>query len=270
MPPIDRMLLHRFAPLFAVALMACSDAGPSDTEGVPGVYLTGVVRDSDGEPVPGITVTWTVWPAPDSVELGAVSDFEVTWFGRTDRQGRFFAHVGYYSVSVLDSLDVTSGGQDCWGLTPSGIRERALEVSPGTPDTVLSVDLTMNRTAPRGRLVVGPVCAAAVQPPPLEDEHRVTLWIDEVGDSIRGRWDINYTESRGDDYGHFSGVRSGGVVTLDLRHDAPWGTCTGYALEIPVGPGDTLGIGTSSSEGCPHQPVPLRFVEGEALEWAWD
>jgi hypothetical protein len=268
MPPIDRRPLHRLALLFAVALMACSDAGPSDTESVPGVYLTGLVRDSDGEPVPGITVSWTAWPAPDSVESGTVSDFAVTWFGRTDGQGRFSAHLGYYSVAVLDSLDVTSGGQDCWGLASSGIRERALEVSPGTSDTVLSVNLTMSRTAPRGRLVEGPVCAAVVQPPSFEN--RFTLWIDEVGDSIRGRWNINYQESRGDDYGHFSGVRSGDVVTLDLRHDAPWDTCTGYALEIPVGTGDTLGIGTSSSEGCPHQPVPLRFVEGEAFEWTWD
>jgi hypothetical protein len=270
MSPSNGVHSHRFIWLAAAALMACSDAGPSETGGVPGVYLTGVVHDPDGMPVPGMLVSWTAWPAPDSVRQGNVGDLSVSWFGRTDSEGRYAAHVGYYSDTVLDSLDVGVGGQDCWGLAPANSRERGLDVAPETPDTVSNLALTLDRTAPRGRLVPGAVCAAMVEPPPFEGENRFTLWIDEISDSIRGRWDINYQESRGDDYGHFSGARSGDVVTLELRHDEPWEDCTGYTVEIPVEADEMLGTGTFSSEGCPHHPVPLHFVEGEALEWAWD
>jgi hypothetical protein len=267
MPSTDRVPSHRFIWLAVAALMGCSDAGPSDSEDVPGVYIAGVVHDSDGNPVPHIQVTWRAWPAPDSAIQGGVSDFDVSWFGRTDSQGRFSAHVGYYSETLLDSLDVGVGGQDCWGLAPADLRERSLELSPGTADTVLSLDLTLERMAPRGRLVPGPVCAPMIGPPPSDTEDWFTLWIDEVGDSIRGRWLILYSGSRGSDYGRFSGTREGNTVTLELEHDEPWGTCTGFTVEIPVGVGDTLGTGTYPPNGCQDDPVPLRFVQQEAMEW---
>jgi hypothetical protein len=38
-------------------------------------------------------------------------------------------------------------------------------------------------------------------------------------------------------------------------------------LELPLEEGDTLGIGTLRSDGCPFEPFPLRFVEGEPLSW---
>ncbi len=254
---------------FAVAavLQACGDSGPAGPGGVAGAYVAGVVRDPEGSPVQRIAVTWEAWPAPDSAGSGEASDFSIYGSGRTDSLGRFATHLGHYSRAALDSVEIRVGLQRCWGFAPLEVRERAVAVSAGVPDTVLSLDLTLDRTAPRGRLAVGAVCAAMVTPPPFETENYFTLWIDEIGDSVRGRWDINYTESRGDDYGDFSGARQGDVLTLALRHAEPWETCSGYTVELPLEAGDSLGVGSYGSDGCPHASVPLRFVEGSALEW---
>jgi hypothetical protein len=264
---------NRTVALLAGLLAACGDRAPTEPSGVPGVYLAGVVRDPDGTVVPLITVVWEAWPAPDSVQQGAVSDYSVRWFTRTDSTGRFAAHVGYYSVGLLDSLELGVGADGCWGLAPLTIRNQAVTVRPSAPDTVLNSELALSRTAPRARLAVGPACAVMVEPPPFQEEDRFGLWIDEISDSIRGRWRINYQGSRGDDYGHFSGLHDGSAVTLELRHDSPWdagppwGTCTGYTLELTVEAGDTLGTGTYRSDGCPTVPTTLRFIEGEWLNW---
>src|SRR5919108_3729215 len=61
----------------AAVLAACADSASTEPDGVPGAYLTGVVRDADGNPVPQITVVWEAWPAPDSAEQGSVSDYSV-------------------------------------------------------------------------------------------------------------------------------------------------------------------------------------------------
>ncbi len=144
-----------------------------------------------------------------------------------------------------------------------------MAVRPGTPDTVLTANLTLVRTAPRARLAVGAACAAMVGPPPLALEDRFILWIDEISDSVRGRSLINYQASRGSDYGHFSGAPEGSSLTLDLRQEAgpPAGMCRGYTVELPVEIGDTLGIGTYRSYGCLAVPAPLRFVTGERFAW---
>lgn len=269
---------HRFSSnrlvALAVLLAACGDQGPTEPS-VPGAYVAGVVRDPDGRPVPLITVIWEAWPAPDSVQQGAISDFSGRGFTRTDSTGRFAAHVGYYGAQI-DSIEVAVGGEDCWGLAPLTVRERAVAVSPGTSDTVLNVNLTLGRTASRARLAVGAACAAMVTPPPFVEENRFILWIDDISDSVRGRWLINYQGSRGDDYGHFSGAREESLLTLDLRHESPWdvgppgGMCTGYTVELPVEIGDTLGIGTYRSDGCPAAPTPLHFVAGEPFAWPFE
>jgi len=270
MPRVPRSLQ---LVLLAGVAMGCGDPASTTPPGVPGVYLTGVVRNPDGSPVPRIMVVWEVWPAPDSVQEGAVSDFSVSWFMRTDSEGRFAAHVGYYSNPVLDSIEIATGEQDCWGLAPLSLRERAIALSPGTPDTVLDVALTPSQAAPRARLAIGAACTPMVGPPPFEEEDRLALWIDEIGDSVRGRWLTNYQATRGDDHGRFSGAREGALLRLDLRHDEPWdagpswGICTGYTVEVPIGPGDTLGVGTLDSDGCPFTPAPLRFVEGQPFAW---
>ena len=254
-------------------LVACGNQGPSEPPAAPGVYVAGVVRDQDGMPVPLVTVVWELWPAPDSVQQGAVSDFSVRWFMRTDSMGRFAAHAGYYGAESLDSVELAVAVDECWGLAPVAVRERAVTVNPDVPDTVMNRELTLGRTAQRARFAVGPACAVMVEPPPFQGEDRFALWIDEISDSVRGRWRMNYQASRGDDYGLFSGWREGSLVTLELRHASPWdagppwGICTGYTLERPREVGDTLGIGTHRSDGCPFVPAPLRFVEAEPLSW---
>ncbi len=254
-------------------LVACGNQGPSEPPAAPGVYVAGVVRDQDGMPVPLVTVVWELWPAPDSVQQGNVSDYSVRWFMRTDSMGRFAAHAGYYGVESLDSVELAVVVDECWGLAPVTVRERAVTLNPGVPDTVISRELTLGRTAPRARLAVGPACAVIVGPPPLQLEDNLALWVDEISDSVRGRWLIDYHGSFGTDHGLFSGSREGSRVTLELRNDSvydagpPWGICTGYTLELPLEAGDTLGIGTHRSDGCPFVPAPLRFVEAEWSSW---
>jgi len=192
---------------------------------------------------------------------------------RTDSTGRFATHVGYYGVSRLDSLDVSAGGLNCWGLASMTVRERGVTVRPGTPDTVRTLSFTLTRNSPRAQLAVGAACAVVVGPPPSQLEDRIMLWIDEIGETVRGRWLINYQESRGDDYGEFTGTRIGDVLTLDLLLASPWdagppgGVCTSYTLELPIEPGDTLGAGTYESENCPYTAAQLRFVQEEARPW---
>jgi hypothetical protein len=253
-------------------LASCGDQGPTPS-GVSGVYITGLVQDPDGHPVPLITVVWEAWPAPDSAPGVLVSDFGGRGFVRTDSVGRFAAQVGDSSVARLDSLEVGVGGQKCWGLAPKTVRERGITVTPGTPDTVRRLSFTLDRSSPRARLAVGPACAVVVGPPPFQSEDVIMLWIDQTGEPVRGRWLINYQDTRGDDYGEFTGSRVGDGLTLELLHASPWdtesplGVCTGYTLELPIEPGDTLGAGTYGSENCPYTPAQLRFVQEEARTW---
>ena len=259
------MTSHRLIGILAVGLVACSDEAPPPDS--PEVQVAGVVRDPDGKPVSGVTVIWEAWPLPDSAQQGGGSSYSVRWFAKTDGAGRFAEHVGYYSVAQLDSLEIEVGVDGCWGFAPLTVRERAVTLTPSPMGTRLDRDLTLTRTSPRARLVVGPMCAVMVGPPPFEEEDRLAVWIDDISDSLRGRWRMNFQGSRGDDYGDFAGVRAGNVLTLDLRHATPWGNCTGYTLELPVEVGDTLGPGTYRSAGCPTVPGALHFIEGESLDW---
>ena len=103
-------------------------------------------------------------------------------------------------------------------------------------------------------------------------DSKLGVWIDDISDSVRGRWRINYSWSRGDDIGQFSGWRAGNSISLDLRLDTPYETpmgslCTGYKLELTLEAGDTIGPSSYESETCQFKPMPLRFIEGDPLEW---
>jgi hypothetical protein len=263
MPLIRWWSAYRPVVLIA-ALVACGDSFPIDPDAVRPVHVIGDVRDPQGTPVRDILVTWQGWPAPDP------TSGSVPALGRTDELGRFVAQIGYYDEPLLDSVEVSVAPGKCWGFAPLAIRERALEIRPGTGDTVATLHVTLERTAAPGRLVIGPICAPIIVPDGSGLENRLTLRIDEIADSVRGRWDINFDESRGDDWGRFSGARVGNTLVLDLRHEEPWGTCTGYTVEIPIEGEDALGIGTYGSQGCAYAPAPLRFVEGAPREWPFE
>jgi len=207
---------------------------------------------------------------PDSAQQGAVSDYSVRWFTQTDSAGRFAEHVGYYSVAQLDSFEVRAGGEGCWGLDSLKILESAIALTPSPLGTRLNRDLTLTRISARARLAVGPMCAVMVAPPPFGSEDLLAIWIDEISDSVRGRWRMNFQGSRGDDLGRFAGARNGNLLTLALESESPWEQCTGYTVELPVEAGDTLGAGSYSSTGCPTESVVLRFTEGEYLTWPYE
>ena len=103
--------------------------------------------------------------------------------------------------------------------------------------------------------------------PEHNEQNLLAIWIDEISDSVRGRWRLNFHGSIGDGYGRFSGARDGSSMTLYLRDEAGTspGWCTG-TLELSLEEGDTLGPGTYRSNTCPFD-YPMRFVEGEWLSW---
>jgi hypothetical protein len=260
--------------------LACSDSPAPDP--VPtdvSVYVAGTVRDQDGAPVPLLTVVWEAWPAPDSADEAVVQDLSVRYFTTTDEFGRFATQVGYYSIAELDSIHVGTHPHECWGLGADTVRQTALAITRSARDTVLQAELTVPLTAARARLEVGPACAVMVSPDVPDLQHNLAIWIDEITDSVRGRWRLNFHHTRGDDYGQFSGAREGGSVRLDLRNEVQWdtetpaGLCTGYSLELPLEAGDTFGTGAIASEACLSglsEPLSLRFVAGEWLPWAFD
>ncbi len=268
--------MNRSAGLVAFAAMllaGCSDQAPPEVVvppvADPSVYVAGTVVDPDGAPVPRVTITWWAWPGPDSVQQGVASSFDVRYFGQTDTLGRFARHLAYYSIPQLDSVVFTVATNECWGVSGFESRQRAVPLTPVTPDTVFNSRIVLTRTSARSRLALGPNCAVLVEPPFLSDygsEDYFGLWFDELTDSIAGRWRINYTASFGDDYGRFSGVRNGNLLTLTLREDVPYGNCTHYTLVLPIETGDTLGTGTYSSVGCHQIQSTLHFHANEGLQ----
>ncbi len=250
------------AAALVVLLASCSDS--TEPSGEPGAYLTGIVHGPDGTPVPLGMVTWDVWPDPDSTKSGT------SGYAYTDSLGRFAVHLGYFSEAMIDSINVHLVAPECQGHSQNiDIRERALPVNVEAPDTVLAVEYELDQVAPPAKVAAGQYCTWGYDPEDSFSFGRFGLWIDEISDSIRGRWRINYQMSRGDDYGHFSGAVEGGTLTLDLRHDEPWGTCTAITLEAPVQAGDVIGSAALSSEGCPIWDWDLRFFESDAVDWHW-
>lgn len=248
----------------AVVLVLASCSESTEPSGEPGAYLAGLVRGPAGTPASLALVTWEVWPAPDSTRPGAAQ------YTFTDSLGRFAVHLGYFSEPVIDSVDLHLHAPECQAFSQEKeVRERALPVNVEAPDTVLFVEFEVDEVAPPARIAVGQYCTAAYDPTDILLPSRFGLWVDEISDSIRGRWRINYQMSRGDDYGHFSGAVEQNTLTLDLRHDDPWEDCTGFTLEAPILPGNVIGTASISSDGCPNWDWELRLFESDAVDWHW-
>lgn len=114
------------------------------------------------------------------------------------------------------------------------------------------------------------LCAAIVTPLTPEaigDYARLALWIDGIGDSVRGRWRLNHNASIGDDYGYFSGSLEAERLLLHLRPTQPT-PCSGLQLSVPVSGenGVTLGVGDLAGDGsCAVPNTAVRFFQGAEL-----
>lgn len=127
--------------------------------------------------------------------------------------GNFEGFVGRSDRAMLDSLTITARGGPCEPYENSSVTWRQLPLAAGQSETVVNATLAVTTSHPPARLALDSSCAGGAYM--LEDQNvdlgptAETLgpWIDEISDSIRGRWRLNCQISRGDDYGHFSGAQ---------------------------------------------------------------
>jgi hypothetical protein len=246
-----------------LAGLACSSATETDAS-VAAVILSGSVRDSHSQPVPLAFVGWDAWP-PKTPGL--------SWSAAivADSQGRFAIRLDSVSVVRLDSVTLRYGHVWCDVHQSDSVKLRDVAVAPGKVTTINHIELRPAVNAP-AMIATGQYCGAASYQWNVNQYSGLYLglWIDEITDSVRGRWRLVFQESRGDDFGHFSGAVDGDSLMLDLRLDRPWDACRHYTLALPVIGPDTLGIGRYRSDGCPTQPVGIRLSRSHEMDWPFD
>lgn len=227
-----------------------SGAGPSL------VVLVADFETASGEPLPRVVAVPEVWPEPDSSLIyGEVA---------IETGGQHPIDLGRFDGGVIDSLRLTAYPSVCSGFDTARIARRALRLH-GRADTIRVGRLSLSRIHPRALLTEGPACADAIEEGDPFRYFQLALWFDDISDSVRGRWRKSYQASYGDEYGYFSGVRSGDFLLLGLNLVNPWSTCTKYTLTMPIAAPDTLAQAALTSSGCRYHSDRLRFTEGEFL-----
>ena len=186
---------------------------------------------------------------------------------RTDAGGRYRAELGPFPDRLVDSLRVTVTQNDC-GLQRHD-RTTAPDLTLGEGEALVLPTLDLSYRLPAAQLDSGQemcgVIATRSTPELLGDYARLALWIDEVGDSVRGRWRLNHSASIGDDFGYFSGARENDRVILQLRPTQPT-PCAGLRLDMPVEGGATIAAGELTGDGgCSVPSTTVRLFEGAAL-----
>ena len=248
------------AIILAVVLVACESTSPPFDSGL---HVRGDVLVEAQAPAPPVGVEVRAWPDVEP-------DGSSTAIQPTDAAGRYAADLGPFPGAAVDSLHVRVTQYDCGMQLTTSLRR--VDVALGGGHVILPTIEVAHRLA-RAQFGVGmTACAAVVTPatittPSTADHARLALWIDEVSDSVRGRWRLNHSVAIGDDFGYFSGALEGGRLLLHLDPTPPT-PCTGLALDIPVGGGNgsTLGAGDLAGDGsCSVPDVPLRFFEGAEL-----
>jgi hypothetical protein len=202
------------------------------------------------------------WPAlgPDGSDVAAL---------RTDAAEVYTADLGPFPNFVVDSLRVRVTQNDCGLQVTTDLQRRDLTLNDG--EALVLPTLALSYRLPSAQFSIGgEICAAIVTPPSAEivgDHARLALWVDDVSDSVRGRWRLNHSASIGDDYGYFSGSLQFDHVILHLLPTQPT-PCTVLQLAIPVGGhnGSTMGAGDLSGDGsCSVPSTTVRFFEGGVL-----
>jgi hypothetical protein len=247
-----------------LAGIACSSGTEADDASISSVSLRGSVRDTANQPVPLAFVGWEAWPQPTpglSWSSAAVAD----------SQGRFSIPLDSIGVAMLDSVLLFYPHLWCSPYRGDSLVLRDIPVASGKVTTIDDIELRPAMNAP-AMLATGQYCGDASY---QWEENQYSglelgLWIDEITDSVRGRWRLVFQESRGDDYGHFSGTVQGDSLILDLRLDQPWDACRNYILALPVIGTDTLAIGRYRSDGCPTQPVGIRLSGSHEMQWPFE
>lgn len=246
--------------LLALVLVAACDSTSPPSDRL--LHVQGEVLEAGQAPAPPVHVGIQAWPAlgPDGSDVATL---------RTDAAGVYTADLGPFPNSVIDSLHVRVTQNDCGLQVTTDLRRRDLALDDG--EALVLPTLALSYRLPSAQFSIGgEICAAIVTPSSAEivgDYARLALWIDDVSDSVRGRWRLNHSASIGDDYGYFSGSLEFDHVILQLRPTQPT-PCIGLQLAIPVGGdnGSTLGAGDLTGDGSCFVPsTTVRFFEGSVL-----
>lgn len=245
--------------LLALILAAACDSTSPESDRL--LHVRGDVLEAGQAPAPPVVVEIQAWPAPgpDGSDLATL---------HTDAAGVYTADLGPFPTSVIDSLRVRVTQNDCGSQLTTDLRRRDLALDG---EVLVLPTLALSYRLPSAQVGIGgEACAAIVTPASAEivgDYARLALWIDDVSDSVRGRWRLNHSASIGDDSGYFSGSLESDHIMLQLQPTLPT-PCTGLQLTLPVGGdnGATMGAGELTGDGsCSVPSTTVRFFEGAVL-----
>lgn len=242
----------------ALGLLAACDSTSAGSDRL--LIVQGEVLEAGQAPSPSLDVDIQAWPA-----LGSDgSDLAIL---RTDAGGRYRAELGPFPDPLVDSLRVTVTQNDCGLQRTTELRRQDLTLGDGEALVFPTLDLSYRLPAAQlgsGQAMCGAIATRST-PELLDDYARLALWVDEVGDSVRGRWRLNHSASIGDDFGYFSGALENDRVILQLRPTQPT-PCTGLQLDMPVEGGATIAAGELTGDGsCVVPSATVRLFEGAGL-----
>lgn len=260
------MSVQRFGA--AIALVVCCTLASCDstTPASAGSGITGMVTEAGSVPAPSLAVDITIWTA-----TGPGSGMS-RWV-ETDQTGGYDADFESLAPIDLDSVRIGASRFDCGGQQTASVTVSTAQL----PDVEMieAPTLDMSYRLPLAQFGTGrSFCAAAIDLDAVAgvgDLARLAIWIDDMSDSVRGRWRLNHSISSGDDYGYFSGSEVATSDThslqLHLRPTQPT-SCTGLDLVIPTTSPNTsfIDVSTVTSDGsCALPNGPLRFFDGAIL-----
>jgi hypothetical protein len=173
-------------------------------------------------------------------------------------------------LEQTDSLVLQVTVAECRGLAPLRHAIGGRDLDDVLGDT-LRVELTVDSTTGGARLGTGALCAAGYEWPDHYAKFWVGLDIQDVADSIRGRWEIGYLTTRVTERGQFAGVRRGDTLVLELRIEDLPRCAPGHRLWVLIGADDVLGEAWYQSLGpCRACDSSFWFVNEDVAWWPPD
>jgi len=252
----------RLLPVSGLSLLllvtACHDTLDPGVAGT-NVLLVVTAVDPSGTPLVARAVAVQAWPTQPA---------QLVVY--TDSLGRAAVSVGQLPAGErLDSLRIVVRPADCGGGPGAELRLPSFSPVSLAEDTIRAT-LTSETGGEGGRLAVAQFCGAGIGETTPNTQPGVqfsfNLWIDEISDSVRGRYDVVYSYSIGDDWGHFSGVQDGGDLVLTLRSGATGLTCQGQTLRIALDAQGRFGLAHWDPSTC-FDFEPFRFEVDSSREW---
>lgn len=242
-----------------ILLLGCgTPESPPLPPGGGSLAVAGRISEAGQPPSPPLPVTIQAWGA---LEPGGTDSVRF----ETDASGHYTAQLGPFARMVVDSIRIRVTQFDCGRQTTTDVRRQNVSLSS---DGFVAPDLALSYRLPEAQFGAGAEMCGAILVPSTQgvdgEYARLALWIDQVTDSVRGRWRLNYSTSIGDEYGSFAGsaADTGLVLTLDPQPGSACGT-TRLTLPFAQENSATLGVGELASEGgCVLPGSAVRFFAG--------